>query len=163
MDLFPLTIFPDGGLASSVITTVWVGVFVLCFFNLRYGWVLSGLVVPGYLVPLLIVKPVAAAVIIVEAILTYVIVWAFSEKLSRGRFPALFGRDRFMGLVLASIAVRLSFDGYLLPALADWLLENFDRRFDWSDNLQSFGLVIISLLANQLWKPGLGRRWSPSG
>ena len=30
-----LTIFPEGGLASSVITTVWVGVFVLCFFNLR--------------------------------------------------------------------------------------------------------------------------------
>lgn len=157
MDIFPLTIFPDGGLASSVITTVWVGVFVLCFFNLRFGWVLSGLVVPGYLVPLVIVKPVAAAVIVVEAILTYLIVWFFSEKLSRGRFPALFGRDRFMGLILASIAVRLSFDGYLLPLLADWLLENFDRRFDWSDNLQSFGLVIISLLANQFWKPGLGR------
>jgi hypothetical protein len=157
MDIFPLTIFPDGGLASSVITTVWVGVFVLCFFNLRFGWVLSGLVVPGYLVPLVIVKPVAAAVIVVEAILTYALVWVFSEKLSRGRFPALFGRDRFMGLILASIAVRLSFDGYLLPMLADWLLENFDRRFDWSDNLQSFGLVIISLLANQFWKPGLGR------
>ena len=157
MDIFPLTIFPDGGLASSVITTVWVGVFVLCFFNLRFGWVLSGLVVPGYLVPLLIVKPLAAAVIVVEAILTYAIVWVFSEKLSRGRFPALFGRDRFMGLILASIAVRLSFDGYLLPQLANWLLENFDRRFDWSDNLQSFGLVIISLLANQFWKPGLGR------
>lgn len=157
MDLLPLAIFPDGGLASSVITTVWVGVFVLCFFNLRFGWVLSGLVVPGYLVPLLIVKPMAAVVIVVEAILTYLLVWAFSEKLSRGRFPALFGRDRFMGLVLASIAVRLSFDGYLLPLLAEWLLENFDRRFDWSDNLQSFGLVIISLLANQFWKPGLGR------
>ncbi|UIP07323.1 poly-gamma-glutamate biosynthesis protein PgsC/CapC [Erythrobacter sp. SDW2] len=157
MDIFPLAIFPDGGLASSVITTVWVGVFVLCFFNLRFGWVLSGLVVPGYLVPLLIVKPIAAAVIVVEAILTYAIVWIFSEKISRGRFPALFGRDRFMGLVLASIAVRLSFDGYLLPLLADWLLENFDRRFDWNDNLQSFGLVIISLLANQFWKPGLGR------
>lgn len=157
MDIFPLTLFPDGGLASSVITTVWVGVFVLCFFNLRFGWVLSGLVVPGYLVPLLIVKPMAAAVIVVEAILTYAIVWVFSEKISRGRFPALFGRDRFMGLILASIAVRLSFDGYLLPQLAEWLLENFDRRFDWSDNLQSFGLVIISLLANQFWKPGLGR------
>ncbi|WP_435419138.1 poly-gamma-glutamate biosynthesis protein PgsC/CapC [Parerythrobacter aurantius] len=157
MDIFPLPLFPDGGLASSVITTVWVGVFVLCFFNLRFGWVLSGLVVPGYLVPLLIVKPAAAAVIVVEAVLTYLLVWAFSEKLSRGRFPALFGRDRFMGLILASIAVRLSFDGYLLPLLADWLQENFDRRFDWNDNLQSFGLVIISLLANQFWKPGLGR------
>ncbi|WP_428027867.1 poly-gamma-glutamate biosynthesis protein PgsC/CapC [Altererythrobacter sp.] len=157
MNLFPLTIFPEGGLASSIITTVWVGVFVLCFFNLRFGWVLSGLVVPGYLVPLIIVKPLAALVIVVEAILTYAIVWLFSEKLSRGRFPSLFGRDRFMGLILASIAVRLLLDGYLLPELAGWLETNFDRRIDWDDNLQSFGLVIISLLANQFWKPGLGR------
>ena len=62
-----LPIFPEGGLASSVITTVWVGVWVLCLFNLRFGWVLSGLVVPGYLVPLIIVKPVSALVIPVIA------------------------------------------------------------------------------------------------
>lgn len=157
MDFLPLTIFPEGGLASSVITTVWVGVFVLCFFNLRFGWVLSGLVVPGYLVPLVIVKPMAALVITVEAIMAYALVWVFSEKLSRGRFPSLFGRDRFMGLILASIVVRLVMDGYLLPELASWLEQNFDRRFDWHSNLQSFGLVIISLMANQFWKPGLAR------
>jgi len=155
--VFPLPIFPEGGLASSVITTVWVGVFVLCFFNLRFGWVLSGLVVPGYLVPLLIVKPLAAAVIVVEAILTYGIVWLFSEKLSRGRFPSLFGRDRFMGLILASIAVRLGMDGWILPQIADWLATNYNQRLDWQSDLQSFGLVIISLLANQFWKPGLVR------
>ncbi|MBE5074383.1 poly-gamma-glutamate biosynthesis protein PgsC/CapC [Erythrobacteraceae bacterium E2-1 Yellow Sea] len=157
MDFLPLTIFPEGGLASSVITTVWVGVFVLCFFNLRFGWVLSGLVVPGYLVPLVIVKPMAALVITVEAVMAYALVWLFSEKLSRGRFPSLFGRDRFMGLILASIVVRLVMDGYLLPELASWLEQNFDRRFDWHSNLQSFGLVIISLMANQFWKPGLMR------
>ena len=157
MDLLPLTIFPEGGLVSSIITTVWVGVFVLCFFNLRFGWVLSGLVVPGYLVPLVIVKPLAAVVIVVEAVLTYGIVWFFSEKLSRGRFPSLFGRDRFMGLILASIFVRLSMDALVLPEFAAWMEQNFDRRIDWEDNLQSFGLVIISLLANQFWKPGLAR------
>ncbi len=157
MNLFPLTIFPEGGLAGSIITTVWVGVFVMCFFNLRFGWVLSGLVVPGYLVPLLIVKPFAAAVITVEAVLAYLIVYLFSEKLAPGRFPSLFGRDRFMGLILASIAVRLALDGYVLPELSVWLEDNFDRRIDWEDNLQSFGLVVISLMANQFWKPGLGR------
>src|SRR3546814_431456 len=126
MGIFPLPIFPEGALASSVITTVWVGVFVLCFFNLRFGWVLSGLVVPGYLVPLLIVKPLAAAVILVEAIQTYLLVWLFSEKLSRGRYPSLFGRDRFMGLILASILVRLIMDGLVLPEVAGWLEQNFD-------------------------------------
>ncbi|MEL6876523.1 MAG: poly-gamma-glutamate biosynthesis protein PgsC/CapC [Pseudomonadota bacterium] len=157
MELFPLTIFPEGGLAGSIVTTVWVGVFVMCFFNLRYGWVLSGLVVPGYLVPLLIVKPFAALVISVEAVLAYLIVWLFSEKIAPGRFPSLFGRDRFMGLILASIAVRLSFDGFLLPEFSIWLEDNFDRRIDWENNLQSFGLVVISLMANQFWKPGLAR------
>lgn len=152
-----LPIFPEGGLASSVITTVWVGVFVLCFFNLRFGWVLSGLVVPGYIVPLLVVKPVAALVIVVEAVITYLIVYLFSEKLAPGRWPALFGRDRFMGLILVSIAVRLSMDGYILPGIAEWLAGNFNQRLDWQSDLQSFGLVIISLMANQLWKPGLMR------
>ncbi|TMM48193.1 poly-gamma-glutamate biosynthesis protein PgsC/CapC [Qipengyuania marisflavi] len=155
--MLTLAIFPEGGLASSVITTVWVGVLVLCFFNLRFGWVLSGLVVPGYLVPLIIVKPVSALVIVIEAILTYLIVYLFSEKLARGRFPALFGRDRFMGLILASIAVRLLLDGFLLPQAADWIQLNWNREVDWESDLQSFGLVIVSLMANQFWKPGLGR------
>jgi Capsule biosynthesis CapC len=152
-----LPIFPEGGLTSSVITTVWVGVFILAFFNLRFGWVLSGLVVPGYLVPLLILRPMAAGVIVVEAILTYWIVWLFSERLARGRFNALFGRDRFMGLVLASIAVRLTMDGWALPIAAEWLSNEWDRQIDWQSNLQSFGLVVISLMANQFWKPGLAR------
>jgi Capsule biosynthesis CapC len=155
-----LPIFPEGGLTSSVVTTVWVGVFVIVFFNLRFGWVLSGLVVPGYIVPLVILRPVAASVIVIEAVLTYALVWFFSEKLSRGRFgrySALFGRDRFLGLVLASVAVRVTLDGWLLPIGADWLSENFNRQLDWQSNLQSFGLVVVSLMANQFWKPGLVR------
>lgn len=152
-----LPIFPEGGLSSSVITTVWVGVFIIAFFNLRFGWVLSGLVVPGYIVPLLILRPIAAGVIVVEAILTYAIVWVFSERIARGRFNGLFGRDRFMGLVLASIAVRVTLDGWLLPQLADWMSLHFDRQIDWHSNLQSFGLVVVSLMANQFWKPGLVR------
>jgi Capsule biosynthesis CapC len=152
-----LPIFPEGGLTSSVITTVWVGAFVLTFFNLRFGWVMSGLVVPGYLVPLMIVRPLAAAVITVEAVLTYLIIWVFSEKLSKGRFNGLFGRDRFMALILASIAVRTVCDGWLLPVFADWMAAHWGSQIDWHSNLQSFGLVVISLMANQLWKPGLVR------
>jgi hypothetical protein len=152
-----LPIFPEGGLTGSVVTTVWVGVFVLVYFNLRFGWVLSGLVVPGYIVPLLILRPVAAGVVVIEAVLTYAIVWLISEKFSRGRYSALFGRDRFLGLILASVAVRVALDGWLLPIGAEWLSENFNRQFDWQSNLQSFGLIVVSLMANQFWKPGLVR------
>ena len=153
--LFPLPIFPEGSLASSVVTTVWVGVFVITFFNLRFGWVLSGLVVPGYLVPLLIARPLSFGVIILEASVTYFIVWLFSEKLSGGRsWSSLFGRDRFVALVLASICVRLIFDGWLLPAIAVWGDARYVGVLDLQANLHSFGLVVVALMANQLWKPG---------
>ena len=154
----PLPLFPEGSLASSVITTVWVGAYVLVFFNLRFGWVLSGIVVPGYLVPLLIVKPWAAGVIFVEASVTYAGVWLFSEYVSRlGAWSNLFGRDRFFALVLWSVVVRLTFDAWLLPAIGETVTTIWQINFDYRSNLQSFGLVIIALLANQFWKTGFFR------
>ena len=159
--MFPLEIFPQGSLASSIITTVWVGVFVVAFFNLRFGWVLSGLVVPGYLVPLMLIKPWSAGVVILEGIVTYLLVWYFSERLSRrGWWASLFGRDRFFALILASIAVRLSFDGWLLPMLGQQL-EQLGVAFDYRNNLHSFGLVIVALVANQFWKTGVIRGLPP--
>lgn len=163
MEAASLTLFPEG-LTSSVVTTVWIGVWVIAFFNLRFGWVMSGLVVPGYLVPLLIMQPWAAAVVLVEAILTYAIVIVFSERLSGpSRWSALFGRDRFMALVLASVAVRLTLDSWLLPIVGTSLNDWFGIAFDWRSNLHSFGLIVISLLANQFWKPGLKRGLATMG
>ncbi|MDH3695290.1 MAG: poly-gamma-glutamate biosynthesis protein PgsC/CapC, partial [Gammaproteobacteria bacterium] len=151
-------IFPVGGLASSVVTTVWVGVLVVAFFNLRLGWVLSGLVVPGYLVPLLLVKPWVTLVILIESIVTYLIVVFLSEKISsKGNWSSLFGRDRFFALVLASILVRLFFDVLLLPSVGAWLTETYNWQFDYRSNLRSFGLIIICLIANQIWKTGIVR------
>ena len=157
-DVFPLYIFPEGSLDSSVITTVWVGVAIVCFFNLRFGWSLAGLVVPGYLVPLLLINPWSVAVIIIEGMATYLIVWGISEI--GGRYFGLanfFGRDRFFALVLASVAIRLLFDGLWLPMLAEWLNASYGLHFDYANHLHSFGLIIIALVANNFWKPGLFR------
>lgn len=157
-----MPIFPPGGLTSSVITTVWIGVAVVAFFNLRFGWVLSGLVVPGYLVPLLIAKPWAAVVILVESIVTYFVVWTFSEYLSRsGAWTSLFGRDRFFALILFSVAVRVVFDAWLLPEAGRWMNEEWSLVFDYRNNLHSFGLVIIALTANLFWKTGVLRGMVP--
>ena len=162
MALFPLAIFPQGSLSSSVITTVWLGVLVVCFFNLRLGWVLSGLVVPGYLVPLLIIKPWTAGVVIAEGILTYLLVWLVSEVLSRrGWWSPFFGRDRFFALILTSILVRILSDLLLLPLLGDWVNRHFGVQFDYRYHLHSFGLVIVALIANQFWKSGLRRGLIP--
>lgn len=162
MNDFILPIFPQGALSSSVITTVWIGVAVVAFFNLRLGWVLSGLVVPGYLVPLLIVKPWAVAVILLESAVTYFLAWFFSEYLTRfGFWASLFGRDRFFAIVLFSVVVRLLFDGWLLPEFGQWLNQELNLVFDYRNNLHSFGLVIIALMANLYWKTGFYRGLVP--
>jgi hypothetical protein len=159
---FNLPIFPEGSLSGSVVTTVWIGVFVLCLLNLRFGWTLSGLVIPGYLVPLLIVKPLSALVVCGEGVITYLIVYWFAELSIRSGFGSnFFGRDRFFALVLTSIAVRVALDGYLLPYLSNLAMSTWLIQFDLVNNLHSFGLIIVSLIANQFWKPGISRGLTP--
>ena len=156
--MFALNIFPEGALASSVVTTVWIGIFFVVYFNLRLGWVLSGLVVPGYIVPLLLVKPMSAGIVFAEGIITYCIVWIYSEYISRFcGWSNLFGRDRFFALVLVSVAVRIISDSWLLPALGEYLTSHHSLIFDYRNNLHSFGLIIIALIANNFWKTGLPR------
>ncbi|MDH3282192.1 MAG: poly-gamma-glutamate biosynthesis protein PgsC/CapC, partial [Gammaproteobacteria bacterium] len=162
MDLFPLPLFPHGSLASSVITTVWIGVFVIAFFNLRFGWVFSGLVVPGYLVPLLMTKPWSAWVVVFEAIVTFLVVRFLSERPTRFSYwCSFFGRDRFFALLLFSVIIRLGFDGWLLPWAGEWVNTQFNIQIDYRNNLHSFGLIIIALIANQFWKTGVIRGLLP--
>ncbi len=159
---FVLPIFPEGSLSGSVITTVWIGIFVLCLFNLRFGWTLSGLVIPGYIVPLLMVKPLAALVVCGEGVITYLIVYWFTRLcVATGLGSSFFGRDRFFALVLTSIGVRVLLDGYLLPYLSTLATSTWLVQFDLANNLHSFGLIIVSLIANQFWKPGLSRGLTP--
>lgn len=153
--IFPLDIFPTGALSSSVVTTVWVGVIVVVLLNLRLGTTLSGLVVPGYLVPLLIMRPMSASVIVAEGIITYWVANLLAEKLpKRMSYAEIFGRDRFFALILISVAVRLVFDGLLLPLVGDYLSAQ-GLEYDYRNNLHSFGLIIVALIANQMWNGGL--------
>lgn len=141
-----------------MVTTVWVGVMVVAFFNMRFGWVLTGLVVPGYLVPLIILKPWAAAVIGVEAIITYAVVRTLSDTPSHTRFwSSLFGRDRFFAFVVVSVIVRVVFDAWVWPRVGQFMVAEWSMTLDYRTQLHSLGLVVISLMANQFWKPGLVR------
>lgn len=164
MNWLPLPIFPEGALSASVIVTVWVGVFIVGMTNLRLGWVMSGLVIPGYMVPLLIAKPMAAVVTFAEGVVTYFLVWFYSEYLSRYTgWSNFFGRDRFFALVLASVGVRIVVDGWVLPELGDYLLQKYQYAFNYRNNLHSFGLIITALIANNFWKTGLWRGLWPMG
>ena len=153
---FVLPIFPSGYLSHSVIVPVWIGIAVISFFNLRFGWIYSGLVVPGYLTPLLLIKPLAVFVIVIEAVVTYLIVYTISEAAAkRGLWTNFFGRDRFFMLLLVSVFVRILFDGWLLPQIDNWFIVHYHFSIDYDDSLHSFGLIIVALIANQIWKPGV--------
>ncbi len=152
-----LPIFPAQALDSSVITTVWVGLCVITFFNLRFGTTLAGLVVPGYLVPLLLLKPASALVIWAEAIVTYLLARLLADHMMRRTGSCtMFVRDRFFALLLISVLVRAVSDGWLLPALGRALVAQ-GWSIDYHNNLYSVGLVIIALTANQMWNGGMAR------
>jgi gamma-polyglutamate biosynthesis protein CapC len=152
--LFPIDIFPQGALSSSVITTVWVGVMIACSLNLRFGMTLSGLVVPGYLVPIIMMKPLSATVIIVEGLIAYFVTRIVSEWVPKKMGMAeMFGRDRFFAIMLVSVLVRTVFDGWWLPELAQYLT-SLGYHYDFDASLHSFGLVIVALVANQMWNGG---------
>lgn len=151
-----LPIFPASYLSHSVITTVWIGIMVIAFFNLRFGWIFTGLVVPGYLTPLLLIKPLSVFVILFEGIITYQLIYMVSEVAARhGLWTNFFGRDRFFALLLGSVAVRLFFDGWALPWLNNYSVVQFGITLDIQDDLHSFGLIVVALIANHLWKPKL--------
>jgi gamma-polyglutamate biosynthesis protein CapC len=162
MELFPLPIFPEGPLRESVVTSVWVGVFVISFFNLRFGWTYSGLVIPGYLVPLFLTNPVTACVTVIEGMLAYGLVRFVSDYLSRfGWWCNFFGRDRFFALFVSAVLVRVLMDGWCLPALGGWLQQYWNMTFDYKGAFHSFGMIIIALIANQFWKTGFLRGLAP--
>ncbi len=162
LDFFPLPIFPIDSASVTLTTTVWIGVVVAVFFNLKLGWNLSALVVPGYLVPLLLSRPTTASVILLEAVVTYLLSRWLSDCLRQfSWWSSFFGRDRFFVIVVVSVIVRSTFDGWLLPGLGKYIVTEIGWNFDYRNELQSFGLIIVALIANYFWKPGLLRGFMP--
>ena len=151
-----LNIFPADSTAITVTATVWIGVLIAVTFHLRLGWNLSAMVVPGYLVPLLISRPATAVVIFLEAIITYLLARAISDGLAGTRYwSSFFGRDRFFLIVVISVIVRATCDGWLLPLAGRYIVEDLGWNFDYRNELQSFGLIVVALIANYFWKPRL--------
>lgn len=116
---------------------------------------MAGLVIPGYLVPLFFVKPISALVVVLEGIVTYGIAYLCANHLLvKFKLSEMFGRDRFLALILISIIVRVTFDYVFLPEVGQWASEQFGI-FNYENHLQSFGLIIVALIANQMWNGGL--------
>ncbi len=156
--LEPLRIFPAYGLDNALLTAVLVGLYVRFFFNEWLGWVFSGLVVPGYLATVILLRPASAVVIILEALLTFMAVRGLSLLLSRTKIGTpMFGRDRFIWIVVASVGIRVFIEGLIVPFVEVRLRTRFGWDLQDSFGLYGIGLVLVPLLANACWKPGLIR------
>lgn len=144
----PLHLFPAAGFDRSTTTPVLLGVLISWFFTETFGWVFAGLVVPGYLAAVFCIDPRAGMVDVAEALFTYGLARGLGEHLARtGITSRVFGRERFLLIVLCSIIVRLVVEGGILPRFAPHAANSFF----------SIGLVVVPLAANACWKTGLGR------
>jgi Capsule biosynthesis CapC len=162
-----IQIFETQRLTVLLHASIFIGVHVVALMNVSFGWVLSGLVVPGLLAPLIISSPLAAGLIFFEAILAFALFKLYSyllEKLNLSSSP--FGRERFFGIVLFSVIARCFVEGIFFPmatsvapSLAHWT--EFHTYLKLKGNLppilSSSSIVLTALLANQFWKPGIFR------
>lgn len=153
-----LAFLPEVGLSHSAQPPVFVGLILMTFLAESYGWVYSGLIVPGYLAPIFISQPWSGAVILFEAIVTYLLVRGLSDYASKwGLWGDFFGRDGFFAHLLVSVVVRLIFEAWVFPEIGSLLVVRFGLDFDYRNHLYSIGLVAVPLLSNAMWKPGLRR------
>jgi len=144
-----LEIFPTAVLDTSILTAVLVGLVLVWVLQEWLGWGFTGLVVPGYLASVLVIQPLTAGVMVVEAVATWLVLVALSDALPRWwPWSPLFGRDRFFLTLLASVGVRLAMEGAVFPFLADRL------QLRVAAELHSMGLVVVPLLAYAIWRNG---------
>ncbi|MGB7346940.1 MAG: poly-gamma-glutamate biosynthesis protein PgsC/CapC, partial [Pirellulaceae bacterium] len=69
--------------------------------------------------------------------------------------------DRFFVILLVSVIVRGVLDGFVLPWAGQIAVDDYGINFDYRNNLHSFGLIVVALIANYFWKPGIVRGLPP--
>ncbi|MFT7521699.1 MAG: hypothetical protein ACI9MC_003851, partial [Kiritimatiellia bacterium] len=140
----------------AIHTAVLVGLIVTWAWTERAGGVFAGFAVPGYLAAIALVAPSSAIAIALEAVITYGVAWILGDGLAMiGLTSRVFGRQRFLLFVLASVPVRLWVEGIAADGFANLLGPWFG--VPQGDGFFGVGLVLVPLLANAFWKLGLAR------
>jgi poly-gamma-glutamate biosynthesis protein PgsC/CapC len=105
------------------------------FFELT-GLTAGGIIVPGY-IALYIDHPLTILTTLIVALLTFAVVYNLSK------FMIIFGRRRFLLMILCGFLLKLLFDYFRISAL--------DPSFD----LQVIGFIIPGLIANEFARQGI--------
>jgi len=138
-------------LDAPLLVPIFVGVWVGSIGVTRFGWPVSGLVVPGLAASSLISSPMQFLWVIIASSLAYLLVRAIGRVFRIFGITPPFGRDRFFLVLIVAFIVQGTFQiaaAYLPDETGYWKA------------LQSFPVwttLLIPLTANQFWKTGLQR------
>ena len=154
-----LEIFPGGVFDSLIHTGILCGLLITWLLTETFGFVFAGFIVAGYLAVLGTVHPTSLAITVLEAILTYGVVWGVGRGAGRMRWwNVSFGRERFLLFILASIPVRVLVENLTAPHLELVMAQLIPQAHLLSpDELTSITVVLVPLFANAFWKLGLSR------
>ena len=120
-----------------IVTSFGLGIAIGFLFFEVTGLTAGGIIVPGY-IALYIEKPGAILTTIFVALLTYSIVTIL------GQWMIVFGRRRFLLMVLTSFLIRILFDTIIVT----YIETSFDLRV--------IGYIIPGLIANEFSRQGIG-------
>jgi hypothetical protein len=152
-----VNIFPQG-LEGTLVIPIFVGLLIMAALTEAWGWDFVGVVVPGYLASVCLSQPVVAGIVVLEAVATWTLAVAIDRGLTRARVThPVFGRDRFFLVLVASVMVRIAFEGWLLPAAVGRWGGTFPALQAHQHELFGIGLVLVPLCANRLWTAGPAR------
>ena len=121
-----------------ILTAFGLAIFIGFIFFEISGLTAGGIIAPGYLA-LYLDEPLRILVTLLISTLTYGVVLLLS------RFTILFGRRRFLLMILIGFLLRAAFDG-----LQVYLPET---GFD----LQAIGYIVPGLIANEFYRQGIGK------
>ncbi|HWU86073.1 MAG TPA: poly-gamma-glutamate biosynthesis protein PgsC/CapC, partial [Kofleriaceae bacterium] len=153
-----ITLFPPYGIDQTIHVAILIGVLVLLALTECFGWVFSGLIVPGYLASLFVLAPASGATVVFEAVLTYLLATLISNAVPRsGAWSPFFGRERFLLLIFISIAVRQASELWLVPEGMRLVDDQLGTAYRLTHTFSSVGLVLVPLTANMFWKLDLRR------
>lgn len=115
----------------NLVESVGLGLLFGFFFYERFGLSAGGFVVPGY-IALQLTNPFLLGSTLFLSFLTY-----FSVKIA-GRYAILYGRRRFILMILAGFAWQWLFNALLA------------LKTPFTPEMQAFGFIIPGLIANEM-------------
>lgn len=122
---------------TDLYVTMVLGVTLSLIFAEKTGISPAGIIVPGYLA-LVFDEPITMAIVFLISITTYIIVVFILS-----RFTILYGRRKFVAMLVVGICIKLTFD-YFYPNMPFEIYE-----------FRGIGVIVPGLMANTFQKNGI--------